>query len=88
MSYFKLRNLLLVLALVLALILLAVMACVIDRQANWQTVVKALPKGVDVSCRRLTIPTLEEGQARWRLVASQAEHQADTKRLAGQQAAD
>jgi LPS export ABC transporter protein LptC len=82
MSYFKPRNLLLVLALALALILLAVIGLRYRPASQLQTVVKALPKGVDVSMQDIDYTHLEEGQARWRLVASQVVRQAETGRLA------
>jgi LPS export ABC transporter protein LptC len=75
MRYFKPRNLLLVLALVLALILLAVIALRYRTENHLQSLVKALPKGIDVSLQDIDYTHLEEGRARWRLVAQQVERQ-------------
>ena len=75
MRYFKPRNLLLVLALVLALILLAVIALRYRTDNQLQSLVKALPKGIDVSLQDIDYTHLEEGRARWRLVAQQVERQ-------------
>jgi LPS export ABC transporter protein LptC len=82
MSYFKPRNLLLVMALALALILLAVIGLRYRPASQLQTMVKALPKGVDVSMQDIDYTHLEEGQARWRLVARQVARQAETGVLA------
>ena len=73
MSYFKPRNLLLVLALGLALVLLAVIALRYRPESQLQTIVKALPEGVDVSLQDIDYTHIENGKARWRLVAQQAE---------------
>jgi len=78
MSYFKPRNLLLVMALALALILLAVIALRYQPASQLRKVVKALPKGVDVSMQDIDYTHLEDGQARWRLVARQVARQAET----------
>jgi LPS export ABC transporter protein LptC len=82
MSYFKPRNLLLVMALGLALILLAVIALRYRPASQLQKVVKALPKGIDVSMQDIDYTHLEEGRARWRLVARQVARQAETGLLA------
>jgi LPS export ABC transporter protein LptC len=82
MSYFKPRNLLLVMALALALILLAVIALRYRPASQLQTLVQTLPKGVDVSMQDIDYTHLEKGQARWRLVARQVARQADTGLLA------
>ena len=73
MSYFKPRNLLLVLALGLALILVVVIALRFRPESQLQALVKALPEGVDVSLQDIDYTHIEEGRARWRLVAQQAE---------------
>ena len=73
MSYFKPRNLLLVLALGLALVLLVVIALRYRPETQLQTVVKALPKGVDVSLQDIDYTHIENGKSRWRLVAQQVE---------------
>jgi LPS export ABC transporter protein LptC len=81
MSYFRPRNLLLVLALVLAIILLALIAMQYRPENNLQTIVKALPEGIDVSLQDIDYTHIEEGRARWRLVARQVERQAKTDTL-------
>ena len=81
MSYFRPRNLLLVLALVLAVILLALIAMRYRPDNNLQTIVKALPEGIDVSLQDIDYTHIEEGRARWRLVARQVERQAKTDTL-------
>jgi LPS export ABC transporter protein LptC len=81
MSYFRPRNLLLVLAMVLAVILLAMIAMRYRPENNLQTLVKALPEGVDVSLQDIDYTHIEEGRARWRLVARQVERQAKTSTL-------
>ena len=73
MSYFKPRNLLLVLALGLALILLVVIVLRFRPESQMQALVKALPEGVDVSLQDIDYTHIEEGRARWHLVAQQAE---------------
>jgi LPS export ABC transporter protein LptC len=76
MSNFKSRNLLLVLALVVALAL--VMTIVVNRrpESTVQSVVKALPSGVDVALQDIDYTHVESGSARWRMVARQVERQA------------
>lgn len=74
MSYFKTRNLLLVLALVLALVLLAVIALRYRPENQLKTMVKAMPEGVDVALQDIDYTHIEQGRARWRLVAEQVEH--------------
>ena len=81
MSYFRPRNLLLVLALVLAVILLAMIAMRYRPENNLQTLVKALPEGIDVSLQDIDYTHIEAGRARWRLVARQVERQAKTSTL-------
>lgn len=78
MSYFKPRNFLLVLALVLALVLLAFIAMRYRPELELETVVKALPKGVDVSFQDIDYTHIDGGRARWRLVARQVERQAQS----------
>ena len=75
MSYFKPRNFLLVLALGLALVLLAVIALRYRTESKLQTLVEALPKGIDVSLQDIDYTHIEDGSARWRLVAQQVERQ-------------
>lgn len=82
MRNFKPRNLLLVLALVLALILLAVIALRYRTESQLKSLVKALPKGIDVSLQDIDYTHLEQGRARWRLVAQQVERQSTSGRLA------
>lgn len=78
MSNFKPRNLFLVLALILALVLLAVIAWRYRPEAQLQTLVKALPEGIDVSLQDIDYTHVEAGRASWRLVAQQIERQAGT----------
>lgn len=78
MSNFKPRNLFLVLALALVLALLAVIAWRYRPEAPLQTLVKALPEGIDVSLQDIDYTHVEEGRATWRLVAQQIERQAGT----------
>ena len=75
MSYFKPRNLLLVLALGLALILLAVVVLRFRPESQLQTIAKALPEGIDVSLQDIDYTHIESGKPRWRLVAQQVERQ-------------
>jgi len=76
MSYFRPRNLLLVLAMVLAVILIAIIAMRYRPEDSLQTIVKALPEGIDVSLQDIDYTHIDEGRARWRLVARQVERQA------------
>lgn len=78
MSYFRPRNLLLVMALVLALVLLVVIAQRYRPENQLQTLVQALPQGIDVALQDIDYTHLEEGRARWRLVAQQVERQAQS----------
>ena len=82
MSTFRPRNLLLVLALALALILVIVISLRYRPGNQLQKVVEALPKGVDVAMEDIDYTHLEEGQARWRLVARQVSRQSATGLLA------
>lgn len=75
MSYFKPRNLLLVLALGLALVLLAVITLRYRTEGQLQSLIEALPEGIDVSLQDIDYTHIEEGKARWHLVAQQAERQ-------------
>jgi len=75
MSYFKPRNLLLVLALGLALVLLAVISLRYRAESQLKLLVEALPKGIDVSLQDIDYTHIEDGKARWRLVAQQVERQ-------------
>jgi LPS export ABC transporter protein LptC len=78
MSYFKPRNLLLVLALGLALVLLVVIALRYRPGNQLQTIVEALPDGIDVSLQDIDYTHIENGKARWRLVAQQVERQSSS----------
>ncbi len=78
MSYLKPRNLLLVLALGLALVLLAVIVLRYRTESLLQPLVEALPKGIDVSLQDIDYTHLEDGRARWRLVAQQVERQSES----------
>lgn len=78
MSYFKPRNLLLVLALGLALTLLVVIALRYRPGNQLQTIVKALPEGIDVSLEDIDYTHIENGKARWRLVAKQVERKSSS----------
>lgn len=82
MSIFRPRNLLLLLALALALILVIVIGLRYRPGNQLQKVVEALPKGVDVAMEDIDYTHLEEGQARWRLVARQVSRQSETGLLA------
>ncbi len=73
MSYFKHRNLLLILALGLALTLLVVIAMRYRPENQLQALVEALPKGVDIALQDIDYTHIEEGKARWHLVAQQVE---------------
>lgn len=75
MSYFKPRNFLLVLALGLALVLLAVISLRYRTESQLQSLVEALPKGIDVALQDIDYTHIEDGSARWRLVAQQVERQ-------------
>ena len=75
MSYFKPRNLLLVLALGLALVLLAVISLRYRAESQLQSLVEVLPKGIDVALQDIDYTHIEDGSARWRLVAQQVERQ-------------
>ncbi|MEJ2492360.1 MAG: LPS export ABC transporter periplasmic protein LptC [Desulfuromonadales bacterium] len=79
MSYFRPRNLLLVLALILAAVLTIVIVLRYQPASQLETIVKALPKGVDIALQDIDYTHMEQGQARWRLIARQVEHQAATK---------
>ncbi|MEJ2520594.1 MAG: LPS export ABC transporter periplasmic protein LptC [Desulfuromonadales bacterium] len=81
MSYFRPRNLLLVLALILAAVLTIVIVLRYQPASQLETIVKALPKGVDIALQDIDYTHMEQGQARWRLIARQVEHQAATKTL-------
>lgn len=78
MSYFRPRNLLLVMALILALILLVVIALRYRPENQLQKIVQALPKGIDVSLQDIDYTHISDGRARWRLVARQVERQAQS----------
>jgi len=80
-SLFKLRNLLLFLAVGLAFVL----AAVVMTRYRSPVVVSipaappALPPGIDLALQQIDYTHTEGGVARWRLVASRAEHQAESK---------
>ena len=78
MSYFKPRNLLLALALGLALTLLVVIALRYSPGNQLETIVKALPEGIDVSLQDLDYTHIEDGKPRWRLVAKQVERKSSS----------
>lgn len=75
MSYFKPRNLLLVLALGMALVLIAVISLRYRTENQLQSLVEALPQGIDVALQDIDYTHIEDGRARWRLVAQQVERQ-------------
>ena len=81
MSYFKPRNFLLVLALVLALALLVVIVMRYSMESQLESVIKALPKGVDVSLEDIDYTHIEDGQPRWRLVSHQVERKSSSGTL-------
>lgn len=76
MRDFKPRILLLVTAFGLALVLLAVIALRYRPGSQLQTLVEALPQGIDVAMQDIDYTHIEEGRPRWRLVAEQVERQA------------
>ncbi len=78
-SLFKLRNLLLLLAIGLAAVLAAVVAKRYQPQLTVQSVAPMLPAGIDLALQKIDYTHTEGGVARWRLVASRAEHQAESK---------
>ena len=80
-SLFRSRNLLLLLAIGLAVVLAAV---VMSRYRSpvivaVPVVTPALPPGIDLALQQIDYTHTEGGAARWRLVASRAEHQAESK---------
>jgi len=81
MSFFKPRNLLLVLALALALVLLVVIVVRYQPESQLVRIEKALPKGIDVSLQDIDYTHIEEGHARWHLVARQVERRAESGSL-------
>jgi LPS export ABC transporter protein LptC len=81
MSYFKSRNLLLVLALGLALILLSVIVMRYRPESQLQTLAKSLPEGIDVSLQDIDYTHIENGKPQWRLVAQQVERQSESGAL-------
>lgn len=78
MSDFKPRNLLLVVALALALVLLVIVALRYRPGGQLQTLVEALPQGIDVAMQDIDYTHIADGRPRWRLVAEQVERQAAT----------
>lgn len=78
MSYFKPRNLLLVLALGLALVLLTVISLRYRTESQLQSLVEALPQGIDVSLQDIDYTHLEDGKAVWHLVARQVVRQSES----------
>jgi LPS export ABC transporter protein LptC len=78
MSYLKPRNFLLVLALLLALVLIVVIAMRYSPEQQLIAVVKALPKGIDVTLDDIDYTHIEDGKPRWRLVSNQVERRADS----------
>jgi LPS export ABC transporter protein LptC len=65
-------------ALILALVLLAVIALRYRPESRLQKMVQALPKGIDVALQDIDYTHIEDGRARWRLVAQQVERQAES----------
>jgi LPS export ABC transporter protein LptC len=78
-SLFRLRHLLLLLAIGLALVLAAVVMKRYQPPLVVPVAVPALPAGVDLALQKIDYTHTEGGVARWRLVASRAEHQAESK---------
>ena len=78
MSYFKPRNLLLVLALILAVVLLMVIFQQRRPEAPPLPVSKVLPKGVDIALQDIDYTHVEGGLARWRMVAKEVTRQSDS----------
>lgn len=78
-SLFKWRNLLLLLALGLAVVVVAVAVKRYRPQVAVQVAAPMLPAGIDLSLQAIDYTHSEGGVARWRLVASRAEHQAESK---------
>lgn len=76
MSYFRPRNLLLVLALFLATGLAVTITRNFRPEKKLEAIVKALPEGVELSLQDIDYTHLEDGRPRWRLVAEQVERQA------------
>jgi LPS export ABC transporter protein LptC len=81
MSFLKSRNLLLVMAMALALVLLVVIVVRYHPESQLLRMEKALPKGIDVSLQDIDYTHIEEGRARWRLVARQVERRAESGSL-------
>jgi LPS export ABC transporter protein LptC len=78
MSNFKPRNLLLVSAFVLAASLLAFILVNRRPEVQVQQAIKALPKGIDIALSDIDYTHIEDGQARWRMVAKEVKRQADS----------
>ncbi|GEM_PF-1351939 len=78
-SLFKLRNLLLLLAVGLAAVLAAVVAMRYQPQVVVTVAAPTLPSGVNLALQKIDYTHTEGGIARWRLVASRAEHQAESR---------
>lgn len=76
MSYFKPRNLLLLLALLLALGLAVTIARNFRPEKRLETLAKSLPEGVNLALQDIDYTHIENGKPRWKLVARQVEHQA------------
>ena len=78
-SLFKLRHLLLLLAIGLAVMLVTVVVRRYQPPVTVTVSKAALPAGVDLALDKVDYTHTEGGVARWRLVASRAEHQAESK---------
>lgn len=81
MSYFKPRNLLLVVALLVALALAVMISRNFRPEDRLEALVKTLPEGVNLALQDIDYTHIENGLARWRLIASQVEHQATAGKL-------
>lgn len=78
-SLFKSRNLLLLLAVVIAAVLAAVVMQRYQGPVAVPVMAPALPVGVDLALQEIRYTHTDGGVARWRLVASRAEHQTEAK---------
>ncbi len=81
MNYLRLRNLLLLFALVFALVLIVVIWIRRSPEAVINAAVKSLPEGVELSLKEIDYTHIEQGVARWRLVAEQVEQQSSGQAL-------
>ena len=74
MSYFRPRNFLLVLVLAISVILSVLIVSRYRPESPIQMISASLPDGVDVALKNIDYTHMEDGQARWRLVAQKVEH--------------